>query len=169
MQPDLAQLRVLLRDDPGLSALFTLLRRVRVRANVTSLKNLVKANDAYRGGSSRECSDRLLQSFRLLESCGFGRLHDHTRRDRARFEWAIHPGIVADIASQPGATFLPHHLLLSGATLPAGSEPPSDPAGRQRHSFPLRPDAEATLLLPPDLTAGEARRLGHYLLSLARD
>jgi len=51
---------------------------------------------------------------------------------------------------------------------PAGlSIVPAPRPGWQRLTFSLRPDAPLTLELPADLSAAEARRLGHFLLAHA--
>lgn len=55
----------------------------------------------------------------------------------------------------------------SRRTVDSGSRVGSEDVRLIEYPFPLRTDCLARFVLPPDLTAGEARRLGAFIASLA--
>jgi hypothetical protein len=167
MTPDLEKLREIVRTNAIVESILETLARSRMRRRITRLV-LVHERRAH-GRISTPQFQEILTGFRLLASCGFGQLHEVTVRERARFEWTVHPQVVRDAAANPALTLQPSDLLDPTVELAGEVREEAVPAGCRRHAFALRPDVEVTLTVPEDLTAGEARRLGHFLLSLARE
>ena len=163
MNPDLDRLRSVARKQPAIAALLDLLRRGRVRGNCTALRALAARYGEDTGDNTR--FETLLTACRLLENCGMGQLLQPTRAHRARFVWAIHPHVVRDAVANEAIVLQPQHYLKGPPPPAAAPKPPPD--GWQRHTFPLRATTPVTLELPADLTEQEAKRLGHFLLSIA--
>lgn len=165
MNPDLDRLRAIARSEPALPAFLDLIRRGRVRGHRTALRPLVARYGEDTGGDTRFTA--VVTLCRLLESCGMGQLLDPTRVYRATFVWAVHPHILRDALASDAFVLQPQHYR--GGPPPSADQPAPPRPGWVRHTFPLRPDAPLTLELPENLTPGEARRLGHFLLSVAID
>lgn len=163
MNPDLDRLRAVAQKEPAIAALLDLTQRGRVRGNRTRLRPLASRQGDGTGESTR--FETLVTACRLLENCGMGQLLQPTRAHRARFVWAVHPHILRDGLASDAIVLQPHHCLKGAPVSTAAPAPPRE--GWQRHTFPLRPDAPVSLELPADLSEQEAKRLGHFLLSIA--
>jgi len=189
MFPDLEKLRTLAAADPDAAHLLDIAGHHRVRDGVSLLSNLLKKSTRHH--SPTRAHEPAVAALRRIELCGFGRLLQPTVRHRTRFEWRIHPHVIAQALREKDFVLLSGHLLGPGGieagvgapatgadgsapeagarTLPSGERPPGAEgytilgAGWQRHLFNLRPGMEIALTLPADLTLQEAERLAHLL------
>jgi hypothetical protein len=167
MTPDLEKLRAIVRAEPIVQSLLDAVLKAKLKGRFTRLETVHRH---MRGGKMGLAQfQELLAGFRLLASCGMGQVERPTVRGYARFAWAVRPQVVRDLAANAAMTLQPGDVLDAAILQPAAVVAPALPAGCRRHTFELRPELEVTLTLPADLTEGEARRLGHLLLALARE
>ena len=109
MNPDLPRLRDIARQEPAILAFLDLLRRSRVRGQITSLRLLAQRYSEDTGDDTR--LQTLLTTCRLLETCGMGQILDPTRAHRARFHWAINPQVLYDAVRNETMVLQPLSLI----------------------------------------------------------
>ncbi len=170
MPADLTALRKLAKANLGVAGVLRAASRMKVRENHTALITLHRFSKQPDGHQLSH--DTLLIALRALDGLGFGQLLHPNRRHRATFHWHVDPRAVSAAAFDASIALAPRDFVNPAARPEPPPQPhsaPAIPAGWRHISFPLRPEGEATLQIPADLTAAEARRLGHLLLAHAQD
>jgi hypothetical protein len=113
-------------------------------------------------GSGHDVSRRdLIDLFKSLEGVGCGEFVIGRRGKPSRFEWSV--GLTDVGRAAAGEQVKVEAITQASQTVLSEA---GDSADMVEHRYRLRADLELTLLLPLNLTASEATRIGDYVRTL---
>lgn len=156
--PNLSALKALYQSDPVAKIMlddFSLRRRGQTSTKLDSL--LLRLSNA---GNSVQRSDAI-RNFRKLEEFGYGRFVEGRKGHPSRFEWQYDLETVGKAATGEAENVQPASVEVGGVD--------DDAVGSIEHPYQLRPDWQVRIILPADLTAREAVRLGDFIRTLPFD
>jgi len=151
------RVRALYARDPAATSAFDSLRRYQRNRSETTVSVL-----KWQAGLDDEAVKNF---FSELQNMGLGTYIPGRYDHPCRFRWILPVKVVAAVAV--GASDEPLEVEASvSAAVAADGVGGHGAAGVIRHSYSLRPDFVVTIVLPADLTAGEATRLADFTRTL---